>query len=152
MDIFESLENLKVSEACFDEILVLIEGVMDDIKAGMSPEKAKKKWVDDKNKEYVKSVDDANKARRIARKARKKFEGYLYHGKDDNVSMEDTHALEDKFFKASKNKQAKFNTQLKANYHSKAGKGKMVLPTYSQDGHTHITGFEKGGRKYTPKK
>ena len=40
MDIFESLENLNVSEACFNEIMGLVENIMGAIaKSNYSPEK-----------------------------------------------------------------------------------------------------------------
>ena len=40
MDIFESLENLEVSESCFDEIMGIVEEIINELKAP-TPETAK---------------------------------------------------------------------------------------------------------------
>ena len=151
MSIFENLENLKVSESCFNEIMDIVEalldeGIMDDIKGGMSPEKAKEKWVKDKNKEYVEANRNTVKAERLYNKAFKKF-------KDKAVDWDVVSALGKDVTKAREIERAKFNTQLNANYDTKAGKHKMVLPVISRNGkNAYQSGYEKGGKKFTPKK
>lgn len=151
MNIFESLENLPVSEACFNDIMDMVEGVMDDIKAGMSPEKAKEKWVKDKNNEYVKAVEDSKKAKRLADKAEKKYHDYRLHGKEKTVDYNTYKSLSKRAEEADKIKNTKFNNQLKANFETETGKHKMVLPTFSGGEYAHQTGYDKGGKKYTPK-
>ena len=61
MDIFESLENLNVSEECFDDIMGIVEGILGAIdKSNYSPEKKeqlKKKALDNDQKEWSSAVD-----------------------------------------------------------------------------------------------
>ena len=142
MSIFENLENLKVSESCFNEIMDIVEalldeGIMDDIKGGMSPEKAKEKWVKDKNKEYVEAGKNKIKANRLYNKAWKKF-------KDKAIDYDTVNALQKNVDKTREVEHA--------NYDTKAGENKMVLPVISRNGkNVYQSGYEKGGRKYTPK-
>lgn len=141
MDIFENYET----------IILLTEAIMDDIKAGMSPEKAKQKWVADKNKGYVDAVQKENALRRLKRKANEKF----YNGL---VKYKTVKSLSNKVDKANNEQQAKFKTQLNANYDTKAGENKMVLPKIGtfgdKEGKTKYfqSGYKKGGKKFTPKK
>ena len=140
-------EVLPVSESCFNSIVSLTEaiiqsvteGIMDDIKGGMDPEKAKAKWVKQKNKEFVEASKKENEANRLLRKALKK-DTISYSKAFDNLE------------KARKIADSKFNTQNELNHRWKnnATYHKMVMPTYNNDGIR--VGFKKGGKPYKPKK
>ncbi len=62
MDIFESLENLNVSEECFDDILSIVEEYINEVSVNMWTKKAKSSYpkrqeeVESKEKEYLKSL------------------------------------------------------------------------------------------------
>ena len=150
-EIFQSLSEC-VSEACFDEILNMVEelllekGIMGYIKGGMDPQKAKEAWAKDKNNEYVEAEGNFKNATKLRRQAYKKFKKGLV----PYATVADANKREDEARKISK---AKFNTQLGANYDVKSTKGKMVLPQFSNtpDGSPYISGFTKGGKKFTPK-
>lgn len=147
----EQEEMLPVSESCFNSIVSLTEaiiqsvteGIMDDIKGGMDPEKAKAKWVKQKNKEFVEASKKENEANRLLRKALKK-DALSYSPKAfDNLE------------KARKIADSKFHTQNRLNYRYKnsATDNKMVMPVYKKiNGETYQVGFEKGGKPYKPKK
>lgn len=151
-ELFRSLSE-SVSESCFDDImgiveeLLLEEGIMNLIKQGMSPEEAKKQWAKDKNNEYIEAEGNHKNAARLRKKAYEKLQKGLVSPETFNKAIKDEN-------KARKTRRTKFKTQLNANYDIKATKNKMVLPTYSEspDGTSYISGFTKGGKKFTPKK
>ena len=152
MSIFESLENLNVSEECFDDIISLIENVMDDIKAGKDPEKVKQEFIKTKNKEYVEANQNTNKANRLRRKAMDKwFQGHL--------TKDQYNKVESKAEKTGRIERTKFKNQLGLNYDVEAGKNKAVLPNnivvHDAEGNfktAYQKGLEKGGKPYNPKK
>ena len=144
----EQEEVLPVSESCFNSIVSLTEaiiqsineGIMDDIKGGMDPEKAKKKWVNQKNKEYIEAVKKENEAYRLLHKAAKSLDAQGLRSASNNLD------------KAEKVASSKFNTQNELNHRWKnnATHDKMVMPRYNDDGIR--VGFKKGGKPYKPKK
>lgn len=151
MDIFEGLENLNVSEECFDDIIALIEGVMDEIKAGKDPEKVKQEFVKTKNKEYVEANKNANQANRVRRKALKKW----FEGK---INGDQYKKVEDQAKQVSNIEKTKFKNQLGLNYDIEAGKNKTILPNNTVERNAdgsfktaYQKGFEKGGKPYKPK-
>ena len=146
---------LPVSESCYNDIISLTEaiiatvtneGIMDDIKAGMDPEKAKKKWVKQKNAELVDAVRKENNLRRLNKKEFEKSKkgeipyinlgpGSVYH----------------KMQKAADIANNKIRNNIKLNYRdNKATEGKMVRPSYDEK--MNFKGFEKGDKPYKPKK
>ena len=145
----EQEEVLPVSESCFDSIVSLTEaiiqsvteGIMDDIKGGMDPEKAKAKWVKQKNKEFIEAVKKEDEANRLLRKAKKRLNDEGRTKAYNNLN------------KAERVTAAKFNTQDELNYrkNNNATFNKMVIPVYNYDG-DKIVGFEKGGKPYKPEK
>ena len=65
MNIFESLENLNVSEECFDEIMGIVEDIFSQIKKVHGEPK-----YDDNEKEYVSQLPKAlNKSAKLIRQA-----------------------------------------------------------------------------------
>ena len=144
----EEEEVLPVSESCFDSIVSLTEaiiqsvtkGIMDDIKGGMDPEKAKKKWVKQKNKEFIEAIKKEDEAHRLLHKARKSSDAQGLRSAWDNLD------------KAEKAASSKFNTQnhLNHRWNNNATYNKMVMPMYNDDGIR--VGFKKGGKPYKPKK
>ena len=146
----EQEELLPVSESCFNSIVSLTEaiiqsvteGIMDDIKGGMDPEKAKKKWVKQKNKEYVEAVKKEDEANRLYRKARDQDQ-QTYWKALDNLG------------KAEKVTSSKFHIQNELNHRWKnnATHNKMVMPVVKKiNGHYRTVGFKKGGKPYEPEK
>ena len=87
-DIFESLENLPVSEECFDEIMGLVEGILsEDIKNiakkhGISDLHTREQ---DPNKEHIRKK--LNKLEQI--KYDEQDQRALHYGKTNDASMDD---------------------------------------------------------------
>lgn len=146
----EQEEVLPISESCFDSIVSLTEviiknineGIMDDIKGGMDPQKAKAKWVKQKNKEYIEGSKKEDEANRLLRKA---------VNQDPQVYIKAFHNLK----KIRKIQDSKFNTQnvLGHKQDNSATYNKMVMPAFKEiNGSIKKVGFEKGGKTYKPKK
>ena len=147
----EQEEVLPVSESCFNSIVSLTEaiiqsvteGIMDDIKGGMDPEKAKAKWVKQKNKEYIEAAKKEDEAHRLFRKAMRSSDAQGLRSAFDNLDKAEKAAL------------SKFHTQNELNHRgdNNATHNKMVVPAYKKiNGDTYQVGFEKGGKPYKPKK
>ena len=129
MNIIENLENLNVSEECFNDIMSLIEGIMDNIKAGMDAEDAKKKWAKDKNDELQQAKKESETAARVYKQALKGW-------KRKSVPSETVDKLRNKSSKAHSDYLRKYKTNIKANFSNVKGvKGQMDLPPHTDYEH-----------------
>lgn len=78
MSIFESLENLNVSEECFSNVISLIEAVIDEAEGIMDLQKEHKRqmlrtWVNARNDEAATASNKYERARRNLRGALKAY-------------------------------------------------------------------------------
>ena len=79
MNIFESLENLNVSEECFDDIMGIVEELLsEDIKSEVY-----KKVAPEKRYELLQKVDKNKENEMSDRHTRQMFKNYFDNGKKD---------------------------------------------------------------------
>ena len=157
MDTFESLENLNVSEECFNDIISIVEeSIMDLIKRGMSPEEAKDEYFNQKNKEYVQAHKNVVNARRLENKAHEKHikknrdrEQYGYNTSNTKYDLNALNKAKEGTEKAEETEDKILDRQYKL-YDTKAGKKRTVLPNYKtmKDYTTQQVGYKKNGEPF----
>lgn len=115
MDIFESLENLPVSEECFDEIMGLVEELInenEELKNRLTNKyspilKAKRRQLDKKVKMNKKELHNVKNVTNVSKKMRDLSQDELNKAEENvwNVMAKDGHSW-DEYNKAAKGRKA----------------------------------------------
>lgn len=98
MDIYESLEQLNVSEECFNEIMYIVEDIINEVSVGMWKRAAqnslegRKKEAKEANNNYEKVIDKVDNMKRVSRKAGEEWDNASGHAFDAEERR--NHALE----------------------------------------------------------
>ena len=138
--IFESLENLAISEECFNEIMDMVEAILDEADGIMplmqkhkgNKEKAVKEWVKQRNQELKDAQQkstEANRTKDGAWKSRKREDMPMHV--NGEYSMEPFYKKDGQ---AHRNYLNKWSANSHANNSDVEGvKGKMYLPPLTKD-------------------
>lgn len=141
MSVFENIENLEVSEACFNDIIDIVEAILSEAE-GIMPlmkkhkgdkKKAIKEWVKQRNQELKdagKTFAEANRLKNNAFKSYKRGDMSVSN-RDGDYSIEPFY---DKQGQTHTDYLNKYKTNLRANYSDVEGvRGKMDLPPLTPD-------------------